>query len=125
MVYLDTSFLIRALASGSAEGQKLGQWMRDGQAIRMSSVAWTEFLCGPISREAIEDIIESLGEPTPFYGADSITAANLFNAGGRRRGSLPDCMIAAVALNARAALATSNVADFERFIPLGLTLEAP
>ena len=125
MVHLDTSFLIRALAAGSSEGQRLFEWLRDGREVRMSSIAWTELLCGPISPEVVEELSESLGEPVAFDTADSITAANLFNAGGRRRGWLPDCMIAAAAMNAKASLATSNTSDFERFIPLGLTVEAP
>jgi len=46
----------------------------------------------------------------------------LFNRAGRRRGSLLDCMIAAIALRAGAALATANQADFRRLRAAGLRL---
>jgi predicted nucleic acid-binding protein len=49
-------------------------------------------------------------------------AAQLFNLGGRRRGSLGDRMIAAVAVRLDAALATRNRADFGRLTPAGRRL---
>ena len=55
-------------------------------------------------------------------GEDAGTTAMLFNRAGRRRGSLLDCMIAAIALRAGAALATANQADFRRLRAAGLRL---
>jgi predicted nucleic acid-binding protein len=49
-------------------------------------------------------------------------SAQLFNATGRRRGSLLNCLVAAAAIEAGAALATENPRDFERFESAGLTL---
>lgn len=56
-------------------------------------------------REAAARLVEQV---TPFAAADAQLAASLFNSAGRRRGSLPDCMIAAVAIGAGAALMTTN-----------------
>ena len=59
-----------------------------------------------------------------FVAADASPCADLFNLGGRRRGSLLDCMIAAVAVCADAALATTNPGDFRRFQTAGLRVVA-
>ena len=75
----------------------------------ISAVSWTEFLCGPVQGHAIELAARVVGEPVALLAVDA--AAKLFNLGGRRRGSLNDCMIAATALRANASLATTNPAD--------------
>ena len=124
MIHLDTSFLVRAFMPGTLERERLRVWLRRDEGVALSSVAWGEFLCGPVSG-AIEAVVAAIGEPVPFEAADAAVAANLFNASGRRRNSFQDCMIAASAINAGAAIATSNVADFERFVPHGLVLASP
>ena len=53
---------------------------------------------------------------------DATLSARLFNATGRRRGSMQDCMIAAVAIRSSASLATNNALDFRRFVAHGLTI---
>jgi predicted nucleic acid-binding protein len=65
-----------------------------------------------------------MDEPEPFVAGDALVAARLFNLGGRGRGSLMDCMIAAVAIRVGAELATPNTTDFRRFVAAGLTLVA-
>jgi predicted nucleic acid-binding protein len=122
VIHLDTSFLIRGLVSGSPEDRALRRWLRRGDAVGVSAIAWAEFLCGPVSAVAVEEAAELLGAPARFDGLAATVAASLFNASGRRRGTLVDCMIAAVALHADASLATSNAADFRRFEPFGLVL---
>ena len=88
----------------------------------MSSVAWTEFLCGPVGDHEIETVPAMLHEIVAYTAIHSETTAQLFNLCGRRRGTLADCMIAAVAIRAGAALATSTPKDFERLAPRGLTI---
>jgi predicted nucleic acid-binding protein len=121
-VHLDTSFLIKALVPGTREDQQLRAWLQQGTDIAMSSVAWAEFLCGPVSRDDRRRARTVIGMPLTLAEEEATRAAELFNASGRRRGSLPDCLIAATALKAGAAVATSNPADFRRFERAGLTI---
>jgi predicted nucleic acid-binding protein len=121
-IHLDTSFLIRALIPGSEPDQALRGWLQVGRLVSMSSVAWTELLCGPLDaeeRRLAEQIVE---RRIPFDERDAESAAELFNATGRRRGSLIDCMIAAAAQRRGALLATLNPDHFRRFEDSGLRL---
>jgi predicted nucleic acid-binding protein len=122
VIHLDTSFLIRSLAADSPEAARLTRWIRAGETLALSAVVWSEFLCGPLSAQAIDEAAELLGEPIAFDALDATLSAELFNAGGRRRGSLVDCMITATAIRREARLATSNRGDFQRFSALGLEL---
>ena len=122
MIQLDTSFLIRSLAAGTAEDRRLREWIQDRTAIGVSVLAWTEFLCGPISAEVLTAASRLLGEPLPFSAAEATLAARLFNDTGRRRGSMLDCMIAAMAIQSGDSIATVNRADFKRFEKFGLVL---
>ena len=124
MIQLDTSFLIRAPVHESPEDAALRRGMQGGEPLSISTLAWTEFLCGPVSVHAIEMATQLLGEPVSFSAADATLAARLFNEAGRRRGSLLDCMIAATAIASDAELATANLADFRRLESLGLRLAA-
>lgn len=114
MIHLDTSFLIRALVRGSREDARLRGWLMRNEELRISAVAWAEFLCGPVEPPVLELAAGLLDEPIPFLAEDALGAARLYNLAGRRRGSLADCMVAAVAVRLRAALATSNPRDFRR-----------
>lgn len=122
MIHLDTSFLIHALVPSSRADQRLRKWLREGDGLAISSIAWAEFLCGPVGGTEIEAVSAMFGEVAPYTVADAEVTVRLFNLGGRRRGTLADCMVAAVALRAGAALATSNPADFERFSSESLTI---
>ena len=122
MIYLDTSFLIRALDRGSPEDHKLRGWIGEGETLGMSAVAWAESLCGPLAPSEMEWAAEIVGQRQDFTAEHAALAARLFNESGRRRGSLIDCMIAATALAAAASLATPNTADFLRFKDSGLTM---
>ena len=122
MIHLDTSFLIRALVPGTGEDRELRAWFTEGEPVAMSSVAWAEFLCGPVEPGAVEAVAGLLADRVPFGEEDAVRAAGLFNSLGRRRGSLMDCMIAAVALGSEARLATANPSDFRPFEGHGLRI---
>lgn len=122
MIHVDTSFLIRACVPGSSEDTGLRDWLRAGETLCMSTIAWAEFLCGPVDGVAEQLATEIITHRRAFGEADAGLAARLFNESGRRRGTLVDCMIAAAALADDAALATANVADFRRLEASGLIL---
>ena len=122
MIHLDTSFLIRALNVGTLEDCKLREWISAGETLSMSTVAWAEFLCGPLDQSEIELAAQIVGQQSVFTPDHAAISARLFNESGRRRGSLLDCMIAAAALAEGAPIATMNVADFRRFEDSGLTV---
>jgi predicted nucleic acid-binding protein len=124
VIVLDTSFLIRALARGSREDERLRDWLRAGEDLGMSAIAWAELLCGPVEREQVALAARVVPRRFAFGDEDAVTAARLFNDTGRRRGSLVDCMIAASALRLGAPLATQNPTDFRRFEPAGLRVIA-
>jgi predicted nucleic acid-binding protein len=122
MIHLDTNFLIQALVPGSVAGVKLQRWLSDGEDLDISSIAWSEFLCGPLTPTDESLAAALFFSPEPFLASDARKAAELFNATGRRSRSLADCQIAAVALREGAKLATGNVSDFLVFQSQGLTL---
>jgi predicted nucleic acid-binding protein len=122
MIHLDTSFLIQALVPGSAPETRLRTWLTSGEDLSISSIAWSEFLCGPLTADDAALVEILFTAPEPFLGSDAPKAAELFNATGRRSRSLADCQIAAVALRCSARIATSNVPDFALFQSHGLIL---
>lgn len=122
MIHLDTNFLIRALVPTSVEESNLQTWLKDGEDLGISCVAWSEFLCGQLTSRDQEYAKLLLAAPEPFRESDARKAAVLFNATGRRSRSLADCQIAAVALRCNARLATANVSDFALFQNHELTL---
>src|SRR5438876_3077599 len=98
MIHLDTNFLIQALVPGSAAEAKVQAWLTSGEDLGISTIAWSEFLCGPLTTDD-EALAQALfATPEPFLAIDARKAADLFNATGRRSRSLADCQIAAVAV---------------------------
>lgn len=121
-IHLDTSFLIQALDPSLPEAAKLHGWLQARRSIAMSTLAWGEFLCGPLGDTDEATARRIAHRHVPVGTDEAIRAARLFNHAGRRRNSFPDCIIAATAILAGAELATSNPADFRRFVDAGLEL---
>lgn len=122
MIHFDTNFLIEATVAASSAHERFLVWAAAGETFGMSSVAWAEYLCGPL--DALGEAIarQMFANPEPFLAVDAAKAAELFNHTGRRSRSLADCMIAAVALRCGARVATSNKSDFTAFHRFGLVL---
>ena len=122
MIHFDTNFLIQTVVAGSAADEQFRGWTQAQEDCNASSIAWAEFLCGPLDAPAEAIARQIFPKPEPFLSADAVLAARLFNQTGRRSRSLADCMIAAVAIRCGAKLATCNTADFQPFLPHGLVL---
>lgn len=121
---LDTNFLICGLVVDSSESELLKQWYLGGRTLVTSSVAWYEFLCGPVTEPQIGAIRAFLKGPNVIGFDPNIAsrAAQLFNQLGRPRRLRVDIMIAATAIEVEAELATANIGDFEAMVPFGLKL---
>jgi predicted nucleic acid-binding protein len=122
MIHFDTNFLIQTIVAGSTAHEKFRGWVQAGESCNISSIAWAEFLCGPLDAPAAAIARQIFPQPEPLLADDAALAAQLFNQTGRRSRSLADCMIAAVAIRCGAKLATSNIADFQPFTVHGLVL---
>jgi len=122
VIQLDTNFLIDALVPGSVQEAQLVGWLIAGETLGISTVAWGEFLCGPLSPAAEAFARRLFPNAVALERADAEKAAELFNQTGRRSKSYSDCCIAAVAIRSQASLATSNLADFSPMVIHGLVL---
>ena len=121
-IHLDTNFLVAVATHSASEDALLRGWLGQQLSVRTSTVAWAEFLCGPLTPDARASVLGIVGEPIPLTADHASRAADLFSATGRRRGSLNDCLIAAIALQSGAELATSDATHFRRFVTLGLEI---
>ena len=122
MIMLDTNYLIAAEQPGSEVDRRLRQWLANGETFAVSTIVWTEYLCGPLAADKVAAVEFLVRRKESFLAADAPLTARLFNAAGRRRGTLTDCMIAAVAIRCHAAFATLNRDDFTAFVAHGLEL---
>ena len=122
MIHLDTNFLIDALVTGSVQEARLVAWLSAGEPLGISSIAWGEFLCGPLSPAAEALARRMFPGAVALERIDAEMAASLFNRTGRRSKSFTDCCIGAIAIRANSPLATGNQADFTPLVPLGLVL---
>lgn len=123
MICLDTSYLVRGLIASTPEAACLLKWIKKGEVLCASSIAWYETACGPVDSAGLK-LCRSLltGGILPFDEAQAAEAARLFNATGRLRRLRVDAIVAAAAIVAGASLATGNQRDFLPFIGHGLKL---
>ncbi len=82
MIHLDTSFLIEAVRGDAGAVRKLQDWDSRGETLAISSVAWAEFLCGPLADGDLELAVQIVGEPQNFTPEHAVIAARLFNVSG-------------------------------------------
>jgi len=122
VILLDTNYLIGLLVPGSEEAGLIEKWHAETE-LCTSSVAWYEFLSGPVDDEGVEIVYALIGgRVIPFTADQAAEAARLYNAAGRVRGLRADVMIAAAAVVANAELATANAEGFLPFEAFGLRL---
>ena len=122
VVHLDANFLVEVAANRPAPVREIERWLREGRAIQVSAIAWSEFLCGSLLEWELEHARALVAQVDPFTEEHAALAAELFNLTGRRSRSHVDCMIAAHAIQREAVLATLNVQDFRPFKKFGLNL---
>jgi predicted nucleic acid-binding protein len=123
VICLDTSYLVRGLIAATPEAASLIKWIKKGELLCASSIAWYEFACGPVDSEGLK-LGRSLlaGGILPFEETQAAQAARLFNATGRSRRLRVDAIVAATSMVAGARLATGNKRDFLPFVEHGLKL---
>jgi len=123
MILLDTNYLIRALVDGTREAEQVSLWLDQDEELCTSSIAWYEFLSGPVDDDGVDLIRAVLQDRIlPFVADTAAEAARLFNAVGRVRRLRVDVMIAASSTMVGALLATENETDFRAFTAEGLRL---
>ena len=123
MIHLDTNILIDLATAGCPHLGPVWHWLRSGEKFAASAIAWSEFCNGPHSRQQKDAVFAVLEQRvTDFSWQMGEQASRLFHYTGRKRGSHADCMIAAAAMLAGDCLATRNVRDFQKYVPLGLMM---
>lgn len=124
MIHLDTNVLI-ALPVLARQRHALTQRIGKGEPVATSSLAWFEYVCGPVV-ESEQNLVRAVIGAKVLNVDEAVAerAAALFNHAGRKRSLRTDSLIAAAAMLAGAELATYNAQDFAPFAAHGLTLLA-
>lgn len=123
MICLDANYLIGGTSKDRPESGHLLAWIDAGEVFCAPAPAWYEFLCGPVDTDAVEAMSDLVGgRIPPFDSASAELAAGLFNHIGRPRARRVDVMIAAIAIQQDAQLATLNTEHFAPLAKHGLTL---
>jgi predicted nucleic acid-binding protein len=123
-LHLDTNVLI-ALPLLAKRGHALTQRIAKGEPAATSSLAWFEYVCGPLAESEQHLVRAAIGaQILDVDDAVAEYAAALFNHAGRKRSLRTDSLIAATAILAGAELASYNAEDFASFAAHGLKLLA-
>ena len=123
-LHLDTNCLIDLLVGNNKTRSVLKAKLLAGWNCSTSAIAWHEFVCGHLTPEERQDIWDFLeGRILPLDFAIAELAAEIFNKTGRKKGSKPDCIIAATAIHHKAKLLTWNKVNFKSMKKLGFALE--
>lgn len=124
MIHLDTNVLI-ALPVLARQRHALTRRIGKGEPVATSSLAWFEYVCGPVA-ESEQILVRAAigGQILDVDEAVAERAALLFNHAGRKRRLRTDSLIAATAMLAGAELASYNAEDFAPFTAHGLKLMA-
>lgn len=123
MICLDANYLIGGTSKDRPESGHLLAWIDAGEVFCAPAPAWYEFLCGPVDADAVEAMNDLVGgRIVPFDSASAELAAGLFNLIGRPRARRVDVMIAAVAIQQDAPLATLNTEHFAALLDHGLSM---
>lgn len=123
MIHLDTNYIIGLVTKDSRLRPTLEEWLRNREIFAVSSIAWSEFVTGPVTPQQVHDASTILqGRILSFGEVEAIIAARLYNQAGRKRALRLDSFIAAVAISSSAPLATENQKDFLPFVSGGLSL---
>ena len=88
MIHVDTNFLIEISVAGSVAHVQFAAWVCDQKVLNVSTIAWAEFLCGPVDATGEALARQIFPQPEPFLPADAVLAVRLFNQTGRRSRSL-------------------------------------
>lgn len=111
------------LVEGTAASRVVSEWIGAGDELCTSAVCWYEFASGPVDDAGAALVQAAIaGRVLPFTADHAREAARIWNAVGRHRRMRIDAMVAAAAIVAGAALATSNADDFRAFEGQGLRL---
>ena len=122
LIALDSNFLIAARKPKSVADELVQRWLRRACSFEISTIAWSEYLCGPVRPDEVALSRRLISQIETFTERDAELAAELFNKTGRRSRTHADCMIAAHAIRRGAVLATLNTRDFRHFEAFSLRL---
>jgi predicted nucleic acid-binding protein len=86
MILLDANYLILIAGGEPTAEAEVDAWMESGHVIATSSIAWSEFVTGPLLAEDRKLIESLIGEAIlPFGRSEAEQAAHLFRHAGCRR----------------------------------------